>query len=202
MYVKPSRQAARSEATRSALVAAARPLFAARGFGGVGTEEIVRAAGVTRGALYHQFQGKRELFAAVFEQLEDELAQHIAAAAARAGAADPVAALRAGADAWLDACADEEVRRIALLDAPAVLGFERWRAIGMRYGLGLVEGTLRAAMDAGRVPAGPVAPLAHVLIGALDEAALFIATADDPARARIEVGAVLDRLMAVLSAPS
>jgi hypothetical protein len=72
----------------------------------------------------------------------------------------------------------------------------------MRYGLGLVEGTLRAAMDAGRVPAGPVAPLAHVLIGALDEAALFIATADDPARARIEVGAVLDRLMAVLSAPS
>ncbi|HXS45033.1 MAG TPA: helix-turn-helix domain-containing protein [Solirubrobacteraceae bacterium] len=200
MYVKRSRQVERSEATRAALVTAARRLFARRGFGGVGTEEIVRAAGVTRGALYHQFDGKAELFAAVFEQLEGELAQRLVAAAAAAAAEDPVAALRAGAEAWLDACAEEEVRRIALLDAPAVLGFERWRAIGLRYGFGLVEGSLRAAMDAGQLPRGPVTALAHVLIGALDEAALYVATAEDAAAARAEVGTVLDRLMAALTA--
>jgi AcrR family transcriptional regulator len=200
MYVKRSRQVERSEATRAALVTAARRLFARRGFGGVGTEEIVRAAGVTRGALYHQFDGKAELFAAVFEQLEGELAQRLVAAAPAAAAEDPVAALRAGAEAWLDACAEEEVRRIALLDAPAVLGFERWRAIGLRYGFGLVEGSLRAAMDAGQLPRGPVTALAHVLIGALDEAALYVATAEDAAAARAEVGTVLDRLMAALTA--
>jgi AcrR family transcriptional regulator len=80
MNVKPTKHAERSEATRAALVGAARPLFAARGFAGVGTEEIVRAAGVTRGALYHQFRDKQDLFAAVFEQLELELAQRTGAA--------------------------------------------------------------------------------------------------------------------------
>ena len=200
MNVKRTKHDERSEATRAALTAAARPLFAERGFADVGTEEIVRAAGVTRGALYHQFDGKAELFAAVFEQLEGELAQRLVAAAAAAAAEDPVAALRAGAEAWLDACAEEEVRRIALLDAPAVLGFERWRAIGLRYGFGLVEGSLRAAMDAGQLPRGPVTALAHVLIGALDEAALYVATAEDAAAARAEVGTVLDRLMAALTA--
>ncbi len=197
MYVKRSRHAERSEATRAALVAAARGLFAERGFGGVGTEEIVRAAGVTRGALYHQFDGKAELFAAVFEQVEAELAQRVARAAA--GAADPVSELRAGAELWLDALADPAVRRIALLDAPAVLGFERWREIGLRYSLGLAEGVLRAAMDAGQLPRAPIAPLAHVLIGALDEAALYVATAENPAVARGEVGPVLDRVISGLT---
>jgi AcrR family transcriptional regulator len=197
MYVKPSKHAARSDATRTALVAAARRLFAERGFGGVGTEEIVRAAGVTRGALYHQFESKAELFAAVFEQLEAELAQRVGKAAA--AAEDPIAELHAGAEAWLDACAEAEVRRIALLDAPAVLGFERWREIGLRYGLGLVEGALQVAMDGGHVPRGPAAPLAHVLIGALDAAALYIATAEAPVAARAEVGVVLDRLLAGLT---
>src|SRR6476661_1696451 len=96
MNVKRNKHAERSESTRAALIAAARPLFAERGFSGVGTEEIVRAAGVTRGALYHQFADKRELFAAVFEQLEAELAQRMAKAAA--GAPDPLAALRIGSD--------------------------------------------------------------------------------------------------------
>jgi AcrR family transcriptional regulator len=201
MNVKDTRlrQAQRSEATRAALVAAARPLFAERGFAGVGTEEIVRAAGVTRGALYYQFRDKQDLFAAVFEQLEAELAQRIGAVVAGAGAPDPVAALRAGTDAWLDACAEEELRRIVLLDAPAVLGWARWREIGLRYGMGLVTAGLQAAIDAGRLAPQPVAPLAHVLIGALDEAALYVATADDREAARAEVGAVLDRLLAGLT---
>jgi len=194
-----TKHAARSEATRAALVGAARPLFAQRGFAGVGTEEIVRAAGVTRGALYHQFADKRELFAAVFEQLEAELATRTAQAAAASGTTDPLAALRTGADAWLDACTEPEVQRIVLLDGPAVLGWEAWREIGLRYGLGLVEGALQAAVDAGRLRPQPVRGLAHVLIGAVDEAALYVATAKDTGAARAEVGAVLDRLLAALA---
>src|ERR671930_362511 len=183
---------------RAALIAAARPLFAARGFAGVGTEEIVRAAGVTRGALYHQFADKRELFAAVFEELEGELAQRTGAAAVASGTDDPLVALRLGSDAWLEACTEPEVQRIVLLDGPAVLGSARARDIGMRYGLGLVEAALQAAIEAGRLAPQPVRPLAHVLIGAVDEAALYVATAADPKAARAEVGAVLDRLLGAL----
>src|SRR5499433_4322988 len=114
----------RSEATRRSLVAAARTLFGARGYASVGTEEIVRAAGVTRGALYHQFRDKADLFAAVAEEVEAEIAERIAAGAGTA--TDPVEALRAGARLFLDACAEPEVEQIILLDAPAVLGWEAW----------------------------------------------------------------------------
>jgi AcrR family transcriptional regulator len=201
MNVKPTKQAERSEATRAALIAAARPLFAERGFAGVGTEEIVRAAGVTRGALYHQFRDKEDLFAAVFELLESELAQRTAAAAGASGTTDPLAELRVGAEAWLDACTEPEIQRIVLLDGPAVLGWERWREIGTRYGRGLVEAVLQAAVDAGRLSPQPIRPLAHVLMGAVDEAALYVATAEDPAAARVEVGAVLDGLITSLAQP-
>jgi AcrR family transcriptional regulator len=193
-----TKHAERSEATRAALVAAARPLFAERGFAGVGTEEIVRAAGLTRGALYHQFADKRELFAAVFEQVEAELTMSTARAAVASGAADPLAVLRVGAIAWLDACSDPEVQRIILLDGPAVLGWDGWREIAQRYGLGLVENELREAIEAGVLEPQPTRALAHVLMGAIDEAALYIATADDQAAARAEAGAVLDRLLSVL----
>jgi AcrR family transcriptional regulator len=193
-----TKHAERSEATRAALVAAARPLFAERGFAGVGTEEIVRAAGVTRGALYHQFADKRELFAAVFEQVEAEVTQRTARAAVASGAADPLAVLRVGAVAWLDACSEPEVQRIVLLDGPAVLGWDAWREIGMRYGLGLVENELKEAIEAGVLEPQPIRALAHVLMGAIDEAALYVATAEDQAAARAEAGAVLDRLLAML----
>ncbi|MDX6698483.1 MAG: hypothetical protein QOE65_1880 [Solirubrobacteraceae bacterium] len=186
-------KAQQSEATRGELVAAARRLFAERGYGGVGTEEIVRAAGVTRGALYHHFAGKRELFRAVYEDIERELVEQIAAVAVTAP--DPVAALRAGAQAWLDACEEPAVQRIALLDAPSVLGWEEWREIGMRYGFGLVQGTLQAAMDAGLLEPGPVKPLAHLIVGAVDEAAMVIARADDGGKTRREVGESLERFI-------
>ncbi|HEU5142199.1 MAG TPA: helix-turn-helix domain-containing protein, partial [Solirubrobacterales bacterium] len=137
-------QSERSEATRTALTGAARRLFAERGYAGVGTEEIVQAAGVTRGALYHHFPGKRQLFDAVYEQLEIELAQRIAAGALEAGAASPLEAMRAGAKMFLDACVEPEVQRIALLDGPSVLGWDRWREIGAEHGLGLIEATLQA----------------------------------------------------------
>lgn len=188
-----------SESTREALVAAARELFAQRGFGGVGTEEIVRTAGLTRGALYHHFKDKRDLFRAVYEQIEQELVERIAAVAL--AAPDPVAALRVGAQAWLDACEDPAVSRIALLDAPSVLGWEEWREIGMRYGFGLVQGTLQAAMDEGVLEPGPVRPLAHLIVGAVDEAAMVIARADDGGRTRREVGESMDRFLDRLAAP-
>ena len=185
----------RSEATRRQLVTAARALFGARGYAGVGTEEIVRAAGVTRGALYHQFRDKADLFAAVAEEVEAEIADQIAAGAAGAAAASPVEALRAGARLFLDACAEPEVERIILLDAPAVLGWEAWRDLAGRYALGLVQAVLQAAIEAGAIIPQPVAPLAHVLIGALDECALYVARAEDPDMARQECTAILDGIL-------
>lgn len=183
----------RSQATRRQLVRSARALFGARGFAGVGTEEIVRAAGVTRGALYHQFRDKADLFTAVAEEVEAEIAERIAAGAGTA--TDPVEALRAGARLFLDACAEPEVERIILLDAPAVLGWAAWRDLAGRYGLGLVQLGLRSAMDADAIVRQPVAPLAHILIGALDEAALYVAGAGDPAAAREECAAIFDRIV-------
>jgi len=162
-------QASRSAATRSALVAAARPLFGDLGYAAVGTDEVARAAGVTRGALYHQFDGKIELFAAVFEEVEAEIATRIADLTGRGleRGGDPLADLHDGIDGWLAACAEPEVHRIVLIDAPAALGWERWREIGRRYGVGLVEAAVQSLIDAGRLPEQPVRPLAHVLVGAL-----------------------------------
>jgi len=195
-----SRKAEQSEATRAALVGVARSLFAARGYAGVGTEEIVRAAGLTRGALYHHFAGKEELFRAVYEEVERELVERIAVQAA--AARDPLEALFAGARAFLDACeADPAVQRIALLDAPSVLGWEQWREIGLRYGFGLVEGSLAAAMDAGLIDREPVRPLAHLLLGAMDEGAMLVARAQDRGRTRAEVGAAVERFLDKLRAP-
>jgi AcrR family transcriptional regulator len=193
-------QAERSEATRSALIEAARPLFAERGYAGVGAEEIVRAAGLTRGALYHHFGGKRDLFEAVYELLEAELAQRVAAGALGGAAADPLAAMRAGAEMFLRACTEPEVQRIVLIDGPAVLGWDRWREIAAEHGLGLIEATLQAAIEAGTIAEQPARPLAHVLMGALDEAAMLVARAEDPDLMRVEVGRTLDLLLAGLDA--
>jgi AcrR family transcriptional regulator len=192
-------QAERSDATRAALVAAARPLFAERGFAGVGTEEIARAAGVTRGALYHHFEGKRELFEAVYEQIEIELAERIASGALQANATSPLAAMKAGAEMFLLASTEPETQQIVLLDGPSVLGWDRWREIATEHGLGLIEATLQAAIEAAEIDSQPVRPLAHVLMGALDEAAMLVARADDAERMRAEVGSTLAALLDGLS---
>lgn len=192
-------QAERSGATRGALITAARSLFAERGYAGVGTEEIVRAAGVTRGALYHHFDGKRALFEAVYEQIEVELAERIAAGALAANASSPLEAMRAGTEMFLAASTEPETQRIALLDGPAVLGWDRWREIAAAHGLGLIEATLQAAIDAGAIDPQPVRALAHVLMGALDEAAMLVARAEDPEAARAEVAGTLGALLDGLS---
>ena len=199
MEVKRRSQVDRSAATRAALVAAARRLFADRGFGGVGTETIVQAAGVTRGALYHQFADKTGLFEAVYETIEEDLSRRLGERIAAAGVSDPIEAMMLGADAWLDACGEQEVQQIVLLDGPAVLGWQRWREIGLRYGLGLVEALLTHAIAVGRIPPQSVPALAHVLVGALDEAALYIARSDEQATASEEIRPVIARLVAGLA---
>jgi AcrR family transcriptional regulator len=195
MEHKRRTQAERSAGTRTALVAAARRLWAERGYAAVGTPEIVAEAGVTRGAMYHQFADKAALFRAVAEAVEADLTQRLSAEVVASGATDPVAALRAAVDGWLAAADEPEVRRVLLLDGPVVLGWDGLRDVALAQGLGLTEALLRAGMDAGALVERPTRPLAHVLIGALDEAALYVATAEDPAAARGEVGEVLHALL-------
>lgn len=186
-------QAERSEATRRALTTAARKLFALHGYAGVATEELVEAAGVTRGALYHHFDGKADLFGAVFEQIERELNERLAAEAL--SKPDPWEGLTAALELFLDVCGEPEVQRVALLDAPSVLGWDQWREVEARYGLGLIKLALGNLIEAGVVEAQPVDPLAHAILGALTEAGLYVARADDVAAARVEMGAVLRRLL-------
>ncbi len=190
-----NKQDLRSEATRQRLLAAARTMFAERGYASVGTEQIVQAAGVTRGALYHQFRDKADLFAAVAETAQAEVAGRISSGAESDGPVDPMTALYAGVRRFLEACADPAVERILLLDGPAVLGWQAWRDLADRYGLGLLQHGLQAAMDAGAISPQPVMPMAHVLIGALDECALYVARAADPAAARQQCMAVLTQLL-------
>jgi AcrR family transcriptional regulator len=192
-------QAERSESTREALIRAARRLFAERGYADVGTEEIVRAAGVTRGALYHHFGGKRDLFEAVYERVEAELAREIASGALAANPDSPLRAMRAGAEQFLRAATEPEAQRIVLLDGPSVLGWDRWREIAAEHGLGLIEASVTAAIEAGAIAPQPVAPLSHLLMGALDEGAMLVARAVDPEAARAEVGRTLDALLAGLA---
>ena len=189
-------KAGQSEATRAALVEAARPLFAERGYAAVATEEIVRAAGVTRGALYHHFAGKEDLFAAVYEQVEAELVAEIGQVATVA--ADPLDALHRGAARFLEACRRPEVQRITLIDAPSVLGWERWREIGVSYGFGLIEEVLRAGMEQGVIETQPLRPLTHLLLGAMDEAAMLVARSDDP-ELREQVAGSIDRYLDTLA---
>jgi AcrR family transcriptional regulator len=194
-----NKQDLRSEATRQRLVAAARTLFAERGYARVGTEEIVQAAGVTRGALYHQFRDKADLFAAVAESAQAEVAHRITRGAESDGPVDSMTALYAGVQRFMEACADPAVERILLVDGPAVLGWQAWRDLADRYGLGLLQHGLQEAMHAGAITPQPIAPLAHVLIGALDESALYVARAAEPAAARQQCIGILQQLLGGLA---
>jgi AcrR family transcriptional regulator len=194
------RQAARSEATRGKLIEAGIELFSERGFAGVGTEELVDRAKVTRGALYHHFGDKRDLFRAVHEELEQRIVAKIAAALEADPRQDPLEALEVAAGAVLDVALDSKIARVTLIDAPSVLGWEEWREIDVRYGLGLTEAVLNAAMETGRIAKQPVRPLAHLLVAAVGEAAIMVATASDPKQARREVEPAMRSLLYGLAA--
>lgn len=189
-------QAERSAATRKALVAAARELFARDGYAATGREAVVARAGVTRGALYHHFANKEALFRAVYEELEREVMAEVGAAAA--GEPTPFDKLRAGSLAYLDAALDPAVQRVSLLDAPAVLSPEDRAAVVEAHVLGVVRDVLRAAMADGTLERQPVEPLAHVVVAALHEAALYVARSADALGARREMGETIDRLLAGL----
>jgi AcrR family transcriptional regulator len=193
-------QADRSAATRDALVRAARPLFAAHGFAEVSTDAIVAAAGVTRGALYHQFADKTALFEAVLAAVEADIARRLADAAEAAGISDPVEALRYAVRTWLDICVEPEILRIALVDGPSVLGWAHWREVCYLHVMGLVRALLEQGIQLGRIRAQPVMPLAHALMAVGDEAALYVAEAADGTQARTEMTSVLDQLIAGLTA--
>lgn len=161
------------------------------------TQAIVAAAGVTRGALYHHFKDKTELFAAVHERLEAQLVTDVAESIAAQSPPSPLAAMKLGARLFLDFCAAPDVQQIVLVDAPSVLGWDRWREVGVKYGLGVIEGLLAQAVAQGEIPEQPLRPTAHVLLGALNEAALYVSRSqDDPQRTRVDMYAVCDRIIA------
>jgi len=188
-------QAERTAATRSVLLAAGRTLFATEGYAAVSTQAIVDAAGVTRGALYHQFGDKAGLFAAVYEDVEAHLVATITTRIGTEAPAGHLEAMRFGARLFLEECSAPAVQRIVLIDAPAVLGWAQWREVGARYGLGVIEAMLGQAVADGAIPAQPIRSTAHVLLGALDEAALFIARADDRDEALAQMTTVCDRVI-------
>ena len=194
-------QAERSAATRDALVTAGRALFGARGYADVGTEEVVRAAGVSRGALYHHFADKAELFAAVLESVEETTNARVVAAVMAAGPDDSITAMQRGTAAFLDVCAEPEMARIMLIDAPAVLGAQGWSDASTESDIGLVVQLITHGIELGRIRPQPAVPLARILLGALREAALFLASAPDPAAARDQVGAVLNRIIESAAVP-
>ncbi len=183
----------RSEATRSALVAAARALFVDRGYAAVSTGDIARVAAVTRNALYYHFPTKEAVFRAVYEDVEGQLAQRVLPTALAHDTAR--GRLEAGIEEFLDGCLDPTVARISVLQAPAALGFGQMREIDNRNYLGALRDGLRSAITAGELPDLPVDTLASMIVGALDEAALLIATSEDPAAARRDAGVVARALV-------
>jgi AcrR family transcriptional regulator len=193
-------QGERTAQTRTALIAAGRRLFGSEGFAGVAAERVAREAGMTRGALYHQFADKAELFAAVLDQVEAEIAWRVADAVGCFDPADTIGMLLAGAGAWLDASAEPDLQRIVLIDGPSVLGWDKWREICLRHTVGLIAALLEDGIDRGTLPPQPVLALTHVLVGAVDEAALYIAQADDGTVARADMDVVLRRLTRALAA--
>ena len=195
-------QGERTAQTRAALIAVARRLFGAEGFAAVGAERVAQEAGMTRGALYHHFTDKADLFAAVLDQVEAEIALRVADSVAGFDPADTAGMLLAGADAWLDASTEPDLQRIVLLDGPSVLGWDRWREICLRHTVGLIAALLQDGIDRGSLPPQPVQALTHVLVGAVDEAALYLAKAGDGAAARADMDLVLRRLTLALTEPA
>jgi AcrR family transcriptional regulator len=193
MSTRPPERSAKGDATRAALIAAARKLFVTNGYFATGTEDIVAEAAVgTRGALYHHFTDKQDLFRAVFDQVQTDLA----AATVINERDDPLDMLTAALQQFLDSSAENlDVQQILLIDGPAVLGWEQWRDLEAQYGLGAITAMLDNAVAQGVVSKQPTAPLAHMLLAAIDEAALYIANADDRRQARNQARRALNQLL-------
>ncbi|MDR8410678.1 TetR/AcrR family transcriptional regulator [Nonomuraea sp. 3-1Str] len=185
-------RAERGAATRERVVAIARRLFAEHGYEGTSIEAVLHESGLSRGALYHHYAGKDALFEAVLEAVEAEVGRAIIASVR--GVDDPRRALVTGCLEWVRLAGDPVVRRIVLIDAPSVLGWERWRAMEERYAFGM----LKAALQATKAVPEEFADLhAHMLLAAINESALLVARGGDPEAAAAEA-AVEDFLHRVL----
>lgn len=189
----------RGQATRAQLVGVAARLFTERGYDGTSIEAVLTESGVSRGSLYHHFPGKDALFWAVLEGVATRVGRQLAEAEKEAP--DPVAALRIGCLAWIRLAGDPEVRQIALIDAPAVLGWQRWRELDEQGSLGWIRAALAYAAEAGSIERRHVDVFAHIVQASINEVALMIARADDPAAAASAgESAVADFLGRLLSA--
>ena len=193
------RRVAQGNATREALITAARELFGAHGYAETSTDDVVAHAGVTKGALYHHFAGKDALFRAVVERVQQDASDR---AVGEFLAPDSLLALQRGCGMWIDAHLDPGVQRILMQDARAVLGWEEARAIENRFGAVALRGALRTAMNVGIIRREPLRPLSLLLMGALSEACVYIAEADDPAAARAEVDALLATMLSAFAVPT
>jgi AcrR family transcriptional regulator len=193
----PGKRAAQGRATRGQLIEVATRLFAEHGYEGTSIEAVLSAAGVSRGALYHHFAGKEALFEAVVSAVSEQVTVELTEAVQ--GCVDPLDAMRTAAVAWIGLAADPVIQRVVLVDAPSVLGWDRWRAMDDGRTLGAMRAMLQAISDSGRLPAELVGPFSHMILAALDEIVLVIARAPDStaavAEGRMAVQALLDRLL-------
>lgn len=177
-----TKRAAQGQATRDQLIEVATGLFAEHGYEDTSVEQVLSAAGVSRGALYHHFAGKEALFAAVVRTQEDRILADLAALTREAP--DAVATLRIASLAWIDLASDPVIQQILLIDAPSVMGWEQWQAMNSDRALGAIRAIMMAIADEGRLKPEFADPFAHMILAAMDELALVIARADDPAAAR------------------
>jgi AcrR family transcriptional regulator len=187
---------AKAEATRRGLIAAARKLFGEQGYAGTSVDEVVKAAGVTKGALYHHFRDKDDLFRAVVEEVKVD----VTAAAAESyfddsDSEDPLERVHRLVIALIDAHLDPAVQRISIIDARSVFDAATRRDLSTRYEASLLRGAFRGAMRVGTIEQQPLGPLAHIFAGALGEACALIAEADNTGAVRAEVTQVLIRLV-------
>ena len=182
--------------TRDRLVAVARALFASEGYENTSTDRVLAEAGVSRGALYHHFENKEALFTAVLEVVEEEIMG--AALAASAEVPDPVEGLRVAFRSFLQKACEPDVRQIVLVDAHSVVGWQKWREIEGRYGLGLLRQGLMVVAAQGAIASTMVDVYAHVLLAALIEVAFLVAWAADPAAEAERGNQALDRLLSRL----
>jgi AcrR family transcriptional regulator len=193
----PGKRAAQGRATRGQLIEVATRLFAEHGYEGTSIEAVLSAAGVSRGALYHHFRGKEALFEAVVAAVSDQVTAELAATVE--GSTDPVDAMRTAALAWISLAADPVIQRVVLVDAPSVLGWDRWRAMDDGRTLGALRAMLQAVSDSGRLPAELVGPFSHMILAALDEIVLVVARSPDStaavAEGRMAVEELLRRLL-------
>jgi AcrR family transcriptional regulator len=193
------KRAAQGRATRDQLIEVATSLFAEHGYEGTSIEAVLTAAGVSRGALYHHFAGKEALFTAVLEAVSERITAQVTEVIS--GCTDPVDAVRTAALAWIDLAGDPVIQQIMLVDAPSVLGWEQWRAMDEGKTVSAMQAMLKAVSDTGRLPQELVGPFAHMILAALDEAAMVVARASDSRLAVAEERQAVEEFLARLLRP-